>query len=97
MLSLCAFISGIKAIEELDISTQNVDDAENAQDNARGAAGWIIFVAFMVILIESLIVVSRFLNISLMMAKITIFMVVVSAKLFMLRPRASCALRVASP
>ena len=74
-----AFIAACAATGELDINDDVAEnlDVEDEQSKARGAAGWVIFVGLMAMIVEGIIIALRFLNFRLINLFITIFYVVV--------------------
>ena len=52
---------------------------DSMRDQTSGAGGWLIFVGFVAIVLEIIVVVIRFLNISVINSNITTFLIVVSA------------------
>lgn len=54
-------------------------DATSLAPRSDAAAGWIIFVAFFAILLEVFVVVMRFLNVQIINANITYFLIAVSS------------------
>ena len=84
MLAFACLIAAAVSLDDLDYEFVRNSRANDTDDLATSACGFLVFLAIMVMLIEGTIIALRFLNFGIVNKFITIFHIVVCVAFFLL-------------